>query len=86
MTRKPRKPGYTLTRAAFWISFYLAWGVILAILTAALAGNSAAPSLATTYVPSMVLMVAGVLGIHRAFGSIDLRSQASTREPKDDAE
>lgn len=80
-----KRPGYTLTRSAFWISFFLAWAVILTLLCAALGGNAAAIPLASTYVPSMVLMVAGVLGIHRAFGALDFRAQQAAKEGDDAA-
>ncbi|QCI65645.1 NAD(P)+ transhydrogenase beta chain [Phreatobacter stygius] len=71
------KPGYSLTRQAFWVSFVLAWCVILAIVYGALAGQAQAVALAPIVVPSMVLMIAALLGIHRAFGSMDMRAQAA---------
>lgn len=70
------KPGYTLTRRAFWLAFVLAWGVIGAIVAGAIAGSDQAVAVAPVIVPSMVLMICTLLGIHRGFGSLDLRARS----------
>lgn len=72
-----QKPRYSLTRQAFWASFVFAWGVIFAILCVGLYGEPQAVELAGLFVPSMVFLIASVLGIHRAFGSMDYRSSAN---------
>lgn len=68
------KPGYTLTRRAFWVAFVLAWGTIGAIVAGAIAGSDQAVAIAPVIVPSMVLLICTLLGIHRGFGSMDLRA------------
>ena len=74
--RQIARPGYSLTRLAFWVSFVLAWTVVLAVVVGALRESAQAVAVAGIVVPSMVVMIAALLGIHRAFGSVDLRSQA----------
>lgn len=73
-----RKPGYSLTRRAFWISFWLAWTVIFMTLIAAVAGVQAAVELAPVTVPSMVGLIAALLGIHRFTGAMDMRTATMT--------
>ncbi|RVG68510.1 NAD(P)+ transhydrogenase beta chain [Sinorhizobium meliloti] len=72
-----QKPGYGLTRQAFWTSFVLAWIVIGAIVAGGLRGSREAVDLAGITVPSMIALIAALLGIHRAFGSMDYRSAAN---------
>jgi hypothetical protein len=78
------KPNYTLTRQAFWASFVLSWGVILACVAAMAAGNEQAVPMATALATPMVMLIAALLGIHRAFGSMDLRTIAAA--PKAESE
>lgn len=73
----PRKPGYSLTRQAFWASFILAWAVIMMIIVAALLGVPSVGDLAPVTIPSMVTLIAALLGIHRFAGSLDYRASAS---------
>lgn len=68
------KPGYSLTRRAFWISFYLAWLVISFLVIGAVFGVEQAASIAGVAIPSMVGLIAALLGIHRFAGSLDMRS------------
>lgn len=81
-----RKPSYSLTRQAFWVSFIFAWGLIFWVCWAALQrGSAEAVSLSNIVIPSMVMMIAALLGIHRAFGALDMRTLATTAttpEPK----
>jgi ABC-type glucose/galactose transport system permease subunit len=79
MRKLAYKPTYTLTRQAFWLSFCIAWGLILWVTWAALAGSGEAVALANIIVPSMVMMVAALLGIHRAFGAMDMRTLAASQ-------
>jgi len=81
MSRQLAKPAYRLTRQAFWVSFALAWVVILLLVVGALAGRDGAVQIAPVAIPAMVMMVAALLGIHRAFGSMDMRSIAVTAAP-----
>jgi len=80
-----KRPGYSLTRLAFWVSFVLAWGLIIGIMVAGLVFNAPqAMGLAGIVIPSMVLMVAGLLGIHRAFGSMDMRTAATAAKSSEE--
>jgi uncharacterized membrane protein YhaH (DUF805 family) len=76
-----KKPAYRLSRRAFWWSFVLAWGVIVAIVAGALAGWHDAVAIGGITIPSMVLMIAALLGIHRAFGAMDLRAITAVAGP-----
>lgn len=82
-----KKPAYSMSRRAFWLSFYAAWGVIVALTVGALRGNSEAVAFATIAVPSMVGVIVALLGIHRAYGSVDMKTvavaQASVPIPPD---
>ena len=69
-----KKPGYNLTRQAFWASFCFAWLVILAIVIRGLQGSREAVELAPLVIPSMIALIATLLGIHRGFGSLDFRA------------
>ena len=81
-----RRPSYRLSKRAFWLSFWFAWVTLFVLLIAGVFGPediaASARALAPVYVPSMVLMVAGVLGIHRAFGSMDMRARLETKAPE----
>lgn len=83
MKAELRKPGYRLTRQAFWVSFALAWTVILLLVVGAVAGSDGAVEIAPAAIPSMVMMVAALLGIHRFTGAMDMRSLAETAQPVD---
>ncbi|WP_052182720.1 hypothetical protein [Rhizobium sp. YS-1r] len=69
-----RKPGYRLTRQAFWLSFLFAWGVIGAIVYHGVRGSEQAVALANIVVPSMIVLIAALLGIHRFSGAMDFRA------------
>jgi hypothetical protein len=71
-----KKPGYTLTRQAFWWSFALAWGVIIGIVVSGLRGVGEAVQLAPIVVPSMIALIATLLGIHRFTGAMDFQAAA----------
>lgn len=68
------KPGYRTSRRYLWLSFAGAWGVIVALVAGALAGEPQAVAIAPSVVPSMVLLICGVLGVHRFAGAMDMRS------------
>lgn len=75
-----QKPGYSLTRRAFWASFVLAWAVIFVIIIGALIGVPAGVELAPVTIPSMIALIAALLGIHRFAGSLDYRSSVGDAE------
>lgn len=66
------KPGYRTTKRALQISLALAWLVILILSVFAGLGSAQAVEFGRVAVPSMVALVATILGIHRAFGSVDM--------------
>ena len=78
------KPRYTLSRRAFWISFALAWALIVAIVAMALLGEPQAAALAGIAIPSMVGLIAAMLGIHRFAGALDFRASAGAIESGDE--
>jgi hypothetical protein len=71
------RPAYSTSKRALWLSSALAWLVIIALVWGALNGEREAVAMASIVVPSMVLLIAAMLGIHRAFGSMDMRTMRS---------
>lgn len=74
-------PRYNLTRQAFWASFALAWSLIMLVCWYSITGSEQATALAAIVVPSMVAMIAALLGIHRVAGAMDFRTLTQTRPP-----
>jgi len=68
-------PEYRFSGQYLKVSFVLAWIVILAIVAGGLFGSEKADKLADIVVPSMVALVVALLGVHRAFGSLDYRAR-----------
>lgn len=69
-------PSYKTSRQAIWISSALAWLVIFLVVGGAVRGSDQAVNLAGVVVPSMVALIAGMLGIHRHYGSKDMQTMA----------
>lgn len=80
------KPSYSTTRTSLRLNTGLAWIVILAIVGGGLAGVRTAVELASIVVPSLVVLIAGILGIHRFAGAMDMRTMAEARLPRMDEE
>lgn len=78
------KPAYSTSKRALWVSGALAWLVIVSLVGGALAGNRVAVDMAGIVVPSMVFLIVAMLGLHRAFGSLDMRTLhgAPARPPR----
>lgn len=75
-----QKPSYSTSKRALWLSSIMAWIVILILAVgAAMAGK--AVEFGTIAVPSMVALIAALLGIHRGFGSLDFRATARDQTP-----
>ncbi len=74
MTQRSFNPSYRMTRQIMWPSFALAWVVILVLVAGGLAGKQQAVELAGITIPSMVALIAGLLGIHRWTGSRDFQA------------
>lgn len=66
-----KKPSYRTTKAQLWISLWFAWSVIIGIVWAGLNGSDNAVALANIVIPSMILLIAAMLGIHRFAGAMD---------------
>lgn len=68
-----QKPSYSTSKRALWLSSVMAWIVILILAVGAAMGGRAV-EFGTIAVPSMVALIAALLGIHRGFGSLDFRA------------
>jgi hypothetical protein len=66
-----QKPAYSTTKRAIWLNSFMAWLVIL-ILAIGSVIQGQALGFASVAVPSLVLLIAGTLGIHRHYGSRDM--------------
>lgn len=68
-----QKPSYSTSKRALWLSSVMAWIVILILAIGAAMGGKAV-EFGAIAVPSMVALIAALLGIHRGFGSLDFRA------------
>lgn len=75
---KIEKPSYTTSKQALWISSAFAWAILIALTIGAVMGSDQAVALANIAFPSLVVLIASMLGIHRAFGSVDMRAITRT--------
>jgi hypothetical protein len=80
-----QKPSYSTTKRTLWLSSAMAWLVIL-ILAVGSAWTGQAVEFGTIAVPSMVMIILGVLGIHRGFGSVDMHLMTRGAKPDPPAE
>ncbi len=71
------KPSYRTSKQSLWFSTIMAWSVVL-ILAIGAAASGKATEFGTIAVPSMVALIAALLGIHRGFGSMDFRAARET--------
>lgn len=78
-----KKPSYSTTKLALWLSSAAAWSVIFLLLIAATAFRSQeAVALVPSVMPFMVGMIVAILGIHRGFGSLDMYSITKQAPPE----
>lgn len=75
-----QKPSYSTSKRALWLSSIMAWVVILILAVGAAMGGKAV-EFGTIAVPSMVALIAALLGIHRGFGSLDFRAASRDQAP-----
>lgn len=80
---QPSKPSYSTSKRQLWFSSVMAWAVILVCALGAIMGKPEAVSFGTIAVPSMVALIAALLGIHRISGSMDFRT---ANQPRDQQE
>ncbi len=80
------RPTYRTTKRQIWLSFAFAWLVIFVIVAAGVTGSTEAVNLAGIIVPSLVLLIAALLGIHRYTGSLDFQAaqERAAEEPPAD--
>ena len=74
------KPSYSTSKRHLLYSSVLAWSVILICAIGAVMGRSEAVAFGTIAVPSMVALIAAMLGIHRISGSMDFRASNLPRD------
>lgn len=71
------KPAYSSTKRWMTWTFILSWFVVLLLITGGLTGSDHAVELAGIAMPSMVFLIAAMLGIHRYTGSLDFAASQS---------
>jgi len=71
------RPAYSTTKLWMRWTFILSWLVVVMLIAGGLAGSREAVDLAGIAMPSMVFLIAAMLGIHRYTGSLDF---AATQE------
>lgn len=71
-----QKPSYSTSKTAMWISGFCAWALMFIVVIGGVGGSNGALALAPTVIPLMVALIVALLGVHRAFGSIDMRTIA----------
>ncbi|MDX3977168.1 NAD(P)+ transhydrogenase beta chain [Shinella sp.] len=76
----PEKPSYSTSKRHLLYSSVLPWTVILLCAIGALMGKPEAVAFGTIAVPSMVALIAAMLGIHRISGSMDFRASNLPRD------
>lgn len=79
------RPSYRTSKRQIWMTFTFAWLVIFIIVVAGVSGKKEAVDLASVIVPSLVLLIAAMLGIHRYTGSLDFQA-AQERAAEEQAE
>jgi peptidoglycan/LPS O-acetylase OafA/YrhL len=70
------RPSYSTSKRHLWISSALAWLVIFILAAGAVFGSEQAVAFGTIALPSMVALIVALLGIHRGFGSVDMKTMA----------
>ncbi|WP_320200510.1 NAD(P)+ transhydrogenase beta chain [Agrobacterium sp. rho-13.3] len=75
------KPSYRMTKRQIWASFWLAWLIVLFLVWKGANGSDHAVSLAGTVVPSMMILIATLLGVHRFAGSLDYAASQQSFPP-----
>lgn len=76
------KPSYTTSKRQLWLNSIMAWAVIIILACGSVAGSEQAVAFGTVALPSMVVLIGGMLGIHRHYGSRDMAiMKTDTKEP-----
>lgn len=71
------KPSYSTSKRSIWLNTIAAWTVIILLAIGAVTSERAV-EFGTIALPSMVLLIAALNGIHRYTGSMDMKTMAET--------
>lgn len=71
------RPSYGTSKRYLWGSFWASWGAIYLVIIGALLGSTEAVGMSTLVVPSLLTLIAAMLGVHRHYGSKDFEATAS---------
>ncbi|MEH3091994.1 MAG: NAD(P)+ transhydrogenase beta chain [Agrobacterium cavarae] len=71
------RPSYGTSKRYLWGSFWASWGAVYLVIIGALFNSTAAMGLSTLVIPSMLTLIAAMLGVHRHYGSKDFEATAS---------
>lgn len=71
------KPTYGTSKRYLWGSFWASWGVVYLLCFGALLGSEEATGMATIAIPSLLTLIAAMLGVHRHYGSKDFEATAA---------
>ncbi len=82
-----QRPSYSTSKRHLWLSSFLAWAVILILAIGAVLGSEQAVAFGNIALPSMVALIVALLGIHRGFGSLDMKTMGyqARDQPEDEA-
>lgn len=69
------KPSYSTSKRSIWLNTMAAWLVIILLAIGAVTSEKSV-EFATIALPSMVLLIAALNGIHRVTGSMDMKTMA----------
>ncbi len=72
------KPSYGTSKRYLWGSFWASWGAIYLLIMGALLGSTEAVGMSTLVIPSLLTLIAAMLGVHRHYGSKDFEAAASS--------
>ncbi|MDR6102775.1 hypothetical protein QE369_002972 [Agrobacterium larrymoorei] len=75
------RPSYGTSKRYLWGSFWAAWGAVYLVIIGALFNSTAAMGLSTLVIPSMLALIAAMLGVHRHYGSKDFEATATADAP-----
>lgn len=68
------RPTYRTSKRAMWISGGFAWSLMFIVVIGAFRGSAESVAIAGIVIPTMAGMIVAMLGLHRAFGSLDFRA------------
>lgn len=71
------RPSYGTSKRYLWGSFWASWGAIYLVIIGALLGSTEAVGMSTLAIPSLLTLIAAMLGVHRHYGSKDFEATAS---------